>query len=175
MKVINLDEYSNCGGCSAMSSFEGTFSATNPAHATEFQNYANKMGANPSLVVDGKWGPKTEAAYRVYGKKFRRENDAAIAAKNATVTPVVPPVADNTAPTTDNKQKVKDAIGKGAGILGTALGFFNVSEKDASGNEVIDSATGQPKKKLNLPLVIGLSVGGLAIVGTIIYFATKEK
>lgn len=162
MKVIDLDQYSNCGGCSAMSSFEGKWDNKNADHVKEFQEFANKSGAKPSLDVDGKWGTKTQASWDKYGKKFKEENKA----KKSLPAPVVP-VVD----ATDKKEKVKEVVNKGLGFLS----MFSVPETDASGKEVIDSVTGQPKTKMNLPLVIGVSVGGLAIVGTIIYFATRKK
>lgn len=177
MRVItnNPIQYSSACGCS--SSFEGSFDSSNSSHVKEFQNYANSKGAK--LVVDGKWGALTQAEWSKYGKEFRKANKPA---SSATTTPVSEPT-----PAQVEKQAKKglawDKVKKGwvsakdSGVLQKGLDVVGslFGNKDSETNSTVTDTTEEVKTGMSTTTKVLIGVGALALVSTIIYFATKKK
>lgn len=180
MKVITNRKivHSNVCGCgSDHSSFTGAFDTKNPSHVKEFQVFAIGAGYidadKKALVADGKWGPKTQAAFNKIGSAFKEANSGI---KNGSL-----PLDNTGAPLSTAKKP------KGAGLLDTAknvLGFLTPSSTPANtgGNttdtsvQAIDPTTGQPVPtgmSTTKKVLIGLCIAAAAGAG--IYFATRKK
>lgn len=135
-----------------------------------FQKYANKSGFTPKLKEDGVYGKGTQAAIDSgLGKKWDDLN--AYIGQTATSGEVKK----------DEKkkgEKIKEAFkqAKESGLLDKALGLFGLGAKTPAEDSGVSSAPSSIRdEESGKGVQIALIIGGVALVGAIIYFATKEK
>jgi len=138
-----------------------------------FQKYANKSGYTPALKEDGIYGSNTQKAIDSgLGKKWDDLNAYISQAPSESI---------SKAPLTKEEkrkaflEKGKDVVkqAKESGLWDKALGLFGVKPTTEDGSATTPEAKEDEKtsKGVNIALVIG----GVALVGAIIYFVTKKK
>jgi hypothetical protein len=89
----------------------------------------------------------------------------------------------NTTSTTNNKEFEDTAVGKITGQLFGAFDKFlqskelDVRKEEAKAGQVISENKVKTKddEKSNVGLYVGLAIGGLAVVGLVVYLVTKKK
>lgn len=164
-----------------------------------FQSFANSKGAK--LSVDGKWGPKTKAAWAKYGSSFSPSSAPSSTATTQTTTatttqtPATNPTLAATSPTGQKNpghfwDKAKGAWVKAQGsgmfdqVKGMFGGLFGGAQQTTDPNAPVvttDPNAGLPgadpnasqgmSKKTKILIGVGAGVALIAII----YFATKKK
>ena len=135
-----------------------------------FQKYANKSGYTPALKEDG-----------IYGKGTQKAIDSGLGKKwddlNAYIGQSGPTNGSEIKKDEKKKgEKIKEAFkqAKESGLLDKALGLFGLGEKPTE-----DGVPSTPKSKEDEEsgkgVKIALIIGGVALVGAILYFVTKKK
>lgn len=135
-----------------------------------FQKYVNNSGYTPKLKEDGIYGKGTQKAIDSgFGKKW---DDL-----NAYIGQAAPTGGSEVKKDAKKKgEKLKEAFkqAKESGLLDKALGLFGVKTATSeSGDGVTPEA--KEDEKTSKGVNIALIIGGVALVGAIIYFATKKK
>jgi len=194
------DDYYNADGDDYFD-FDGKKASKTQLKA--FQDYANKKGMKPKLVVDGVYGKNTQAAIDKFGadwdKMLAITMGLAVPESNPlpTETPTPPPeeqVAMAKQGKVWDKAKGWVASGKAQELLGKVQeaggirGFFGSIFGNKGGSAgappsdmPIDnsgSGDGSPSGKpagMSKGMKIGLAVGGVILLATIVYFATRNK
>lgn len=180
-----------------MSSIDGK----NSSQVMAFQKYANSKGAK--LIVDGLWGRKdgkksnTQKAYDVYGAEWEKSVISAPTGTTTTTTETKPEtVVVNDAPkvptgsapssTQVEEQKQKGVFwdkakgvwvrAKDSGMLDNLANYFGLNT-GAPTNPTVDTNTPpiDDKPKMSKGLKIGLIVGGVILLGVIVYAVTRPK
>lgn len=192
------DEYYNADGDDYFD-FDGK--KASKAQLKKFQEYANKKGMSPKLVVDGVYGKNTQLAIDKYGAEW----DAMLATVMGLAVPPPSPMPTDTPTPTPQEQvemakkgKIWDKVkgwqesGKAQELLGKVQeaggirGFFGglFGKKGGAGapptDMPIDNSGGGDSSPSGKPgmskgMKIGLAVGGAVLLFTIIYFATRNK
>ena len=170
-----------------------------------FQKYVQTAIHPNAVKLNGRWDLKTKRAWKRYGRRFedwKTKNVAGVTDPNNVVNPNGPggternpsndPNLSNTDPSGRSRagafwDKTQNAWQKAesTGTLDFLRGFLS---GDATGNTNQNWDGGlnnnQPYQPTPLPnqrqgmskgMKIGLAVGGVVLLGTIIYFATKPK
>jgi hypothetical protein len=148
-----------------------------------FQIFAIAKGE--ALTPDGLWGPKTSAAYTKWGNDWETSK---------IVVPTTPPPTTTIPPPTEQKKEEMKKKGlqwdkvkgtwmkvKDTGFLqGMFPGLFANQNQTGPGPEMPvttapETPGADPKKGMSKGMKIGLIVGGVVLLGTVIYFATRKK
>lgn len=147
------------------------------AEVLAFQVFAIAKGE--ALTPDGLWGAKTAAAYSKWGNDWETSK-------------IVAPTTTTTPPTEQKKEEMKkkglqwDKVRgtwmkvKDTGFLqGMFPNLFGNQNQTGPGPEMPISNTPEApapdKKGMSKGMKIGLAVGGVLLLGTVIYFATRKK
>lgn len=187
MKVTTINPvYINkveVGPKSRFLSFDGSSSSDVKA----FQSWYNTKGYSPKLVVDGKFGPMSKAAYSTYGSDYEKSFSPIAPASNN------PSSSNNSLSTTDNKGNKKDGQlfdkakgiwvkAKDSGLVDSAKNWLNQklggdssSTAPTTVDPTLPTTPDAPKKGMSKALKITLIVGGAALGLYILYRVSKRK
>jgi hypothetical protein len=167
-----------------------------------FQDYANKKGMTPKLVVDGVYGKNTQAAIDKFGADWDKMVSIAMGLAVPESNPLptdapTPPPEEQVAMAKQGKVwdkakgwiasgKAQEVLGKvqeAGGIRALLGGIFG--KKGGASSPPTDAPTdmgsgdgsGTPPSPQGMSkgMKIGLAVGGVLVLATIIYFATRNK
>jgi len=161
------------------SSLDGTSVAS---EIKAFQTYAISKGAT-SVTADGKWGPKTKAAWQKYGADFTKST----AASAPSVAPGTTPTADQVKTQAAKGNKWDKAKGtwvkaKDAGVIDGAkdmvMGWLGKKSTDTGAGDVpVDTGSGdtgaKPKEPMSTTTKVLIGVGAAVVLGIVIYAATR--
>lgn len=133
--------------------------------------------------ADGKFGPKTKAAWKKYGAEFTKATGGAVSNEPA-----------DSSRSGETKEKIKNTVNKiGAAakeygvldLLASKLGFGQSQQQPSSGPEVMGGGDQQPpappekqsseKGPMSTTNIILIGVGAVLTVSAIIYFANRSK
>lgn len=123
----------------------------------------------------GNFGANTSKAWSTYGAQYTKENPA-ITKGGSTKTPDTLPTS-KTPLTKEEKRRAllekakagfKDA--QESGLLDKALGLFGLGQKPEE-RPSVGSRPPKEEPKTNLPLIIG----GIVVLGVLVYFIAKRK
>lgn len=155
----------------------------------KFQQFANSKGWTPALVVDGVWGTKTQKAIDSLGSDY----DKMLAGTTTSSTSTSSGSTSGGAPSVEEQTKMAKAgkiwekgkgwvtSGKAKNFLDNAKGLFGglfggeQTPVDSGSQYVAPTPTPEAKKGLSKGAKIGIAVGVVAVLGFIIYKATKKK
>ncbi len=159
VKVVHFDgdnalSFNGCGEYEPQDEWNFSFDGkkANSSQIADFQKFANSNGFTPQLTVDGKYGTNTQKAIDAFGTKydayvkFRDDDSGGTVINNPPVPASDPKVAKAT-----EAAKVEAA-------------------KSADKKSLKDKIKG-----LSVGAKIGIAVGGVAIIGLIIFVATRKK
>jgi hypothetical protein len=155
-----------------------------------FQAFVNSKGYKPALDVDGIYGPLSDAAYKIYGASWEATRTSTVApVPVVAVTSNVPAIPVGGQPTASQieEQKKKGVFwdkakrvwvtAKDSGLidlLSKWLGWKPSSTTSAPSGSV---ATPPPTegRKMSKGLRTGLIIGGVVVLGLVIYAFAKKK
>jgi hypothetical protein len=170
-----------------------------------FQKYMVKFIHPTSVNVNGKWDLKTRRAWKKDGARYeawKTKNVAGVTDPNEAVnpngpggtesTPLNDPNLSETSPTGQKKlgafwDKTKGVWQKAesSGTLDFLRGFLsgdstqNTQNQNWSGSQPYTPTPIPPNVRVKQPMSkgmkIGLAVGGVVLIGTIVYFVTRKK
>ena len=166
---------------------------TNKGQVLAFQKYANTQGSK--LKEDGAWGSKTASAYTLFGSNWELTQAKPTGGTGTAVQyPVLPQNVSVTDPQGNKKagqfwDKAKNVWVKAdeMGAIDKVFGLFGLTKPAGETYPSQQTWTGETpgytapvvdpnaKKPMSKGLKIGLIVGGVVLLGTIIYFATRSK
>ncbi len=148
------------------------------AKIATFQKYANSKGYTPKLVVDGKYGAKTEAAIKVFGDKYDSLLNTPLAEKEpvsqqssatpspATVLATTNSASENTGTNTPTAQTKTST----AGVVSKA-GNTKIADTSTTIDTGADSAGMSTGKKV----WIGLGIATLLGIAAFIIIKKRKK
>lgn len=172
MKIITSNPVIFNGKCESYADLYIPFDGKNASKETllAFQKYVNNSGYTPKLKEDGIYGKGTQKAIDSgFGKKWDELN--AYIGQSA-------PTGGSEVKKDEKKkgEKLKEAFkqAKESGLLDKALGLFGLGAKPTEEGVVVSDKAKQDEKT-SKGVNIALIIGGVALVGAIIYFATKKK
>jgi hypothetical protein len=174
---------------------------SNKTEVKQFQTFANTKGE--SLVVDGLWGAKSETAWGKWGTDFAKSIGlgGGSGATTQSSTPNVSVPASTIVPTKEEQieqakkgkiwdkakgwitsDKAKDVLRsllEGGGFMGAINSLFGAGSTSAeatpSGTMPSGETPSGTKPGMSRNLKIGIAVGAIALLGIIIYSATRPK
>ena len=162
----------------------------NKSEITQFQNFANSKGE--TLVVDGIWGAKSETAWGKWGSDFAKSLGLGGGSGNSATTPTTTPSKDEQIAqakkgkiwdkakgwvTSDKAKDVLKSLLEGGGFMGalnTLLGGGTSTPPADSTPSGTPSGTPAPTG-MSKGAKIGIAVGIVAVLGIVIYVATRPK
>lgn len=140
----------------------------------EFPTWLNGGKLNKGAGY-GTFGKNTSKAWASYGAKYTKENPTLSKGGSRTTPDTLP--ASTTPLTKEEKRRqflekakagLKDA--KESGLLDKIGGFFGLGQQPSE-TPTVDSSAPKEESKTNLPLIIG----GVVVLGVLIYFIAKRK
>lgn len=191
--VIYRNKVINRGG----SEFSNITAASNADSIKSYQTWYNKQSPKTALKVDGKWGPKTSAAWDEKGQAYEKQmlgvaNEAQNMVAGLFGGMPAAPLPENitvSSPTGEQKKgmfwdKVKGAFvaAKEAGVVDAGKNIAKDALKSKTKPTGKGPATGSnsslaeaPKKGLSKTTKILIGVGILLMVAGIVYKVNKSK
>lgn len=150
------------------SNFSSLDGASNPKLVLGFQKWANRFkGAR--LTEDGKWGKNTSSAWNKYGVDYQRVLQGAKSVLDTAAANTSPERTDKLGTALNKYSQVKES-----GILDTIGSIFGRKQPVEQG--AMDYSQEQPQASgMSKGAKIGLAIGGVVLLGTVIYLATRKK
>lgn len=174
MKIITSNPVIFNGKCESYADLYIPFDGKNASKETvlAFQKYANNSGYTPKLKEDG-----------IYGKGTQKAIDSGLGKKwddlNAYIGQSAPTGGSEVKKDEKKKgEKIKEAFkqAKESGLLDKALGLFGFGAKTPTQDGGVSSTpSAKQDEESGKGVKIALIIGGVALVGAILYFATKKK
>ncbi len=135
----------------SLTSFDGKKAAS--AQIAEFQKFANSKGYTPKLTVDGKYGANTQKAIDAWGAEFDKIN----------------PVVKSGLETVTNKPAETKLVSPYQFDDRSIVPADNYA-KDKDKKSVKEKISG-----LSKGAKIGIAIGGVAIIGLIVYAIVRKR
>lgn len=153
------------------SNFSSLDGASNPKLVLGFQKWANKF-KGAKLAEDGKWGKNTSNAWNKYGADYQKIAQGAFGILNT---------AASTASTSPEKtDKLGNALNKysqvkESGIFDSIKNLFGMNKNVPTDDSSTYPADQAAPTGMSKGMKIGLAVGGVVLLGTIIYLVARKK
>lgn len=171
-------------------SFDGRKASKDQLKA--FQAFANKKGMTPKLVVDGIYGKNTQKAIDIYGPEWDKmgavlANIATGGAPSGSSTPSAEEQAKmakagkvwDKAKGWIESGKAQSAVDTAKGLFGSIFGKKDSTQETTTSQEPIPvedlGQQDQIRKANKRAKAIAIGVGVAAVLGIIIYVATRPK